>query len=262
MLIWGCYMPTRTWRVPCVAFIFVWLWTATAHATVERLPIKSSLTLKPGETYHVALDTTEPAEIGWTVQGKACPTNCIQAEQQNDLPTGGHVQYSIAASVGASKIYQPVSGKITIEYKNISNDPVTFDIYRLKRICDSEACKFLVAGQKGHSLVYLVDEFQAIQTSNDASYSDISGVAVGGHPFHVKVLWWTDDKMSGSGFLSKSCIRWITKFVTDHWPKEKFAPYILAGQALGDGNGMVLTSIDNCSGPAPNYKVPDQNLFK
>jgi hypothetical protein len=253
----------RVLRAPCFAFLFFMVWAATAHATVERLPIKSSLTLKPTETYLVALDTTEPVEIGWTVQGKACATNCIQADEVwRDLPAGGRIRYTFAASVGASKIYQPVSGKITIEYKNISNDPVTFDIYRLKRICDSEACKFFVGGQKGHSLVYKVDEFKAIETSNDASYSDISGVVVSGRPFRIKVLWWTDDKMSGSGFLSKSCIRWITKFVTEHWSKERFAPYILAGQAIGDGSDMVLTSIDNCSGPAPNYNVPDQNLFK
>ena len=100
-----------------------------------------------------------------------------------------------------------------MEYKNISNDPVTLDIYQIKRICDLEACKFFVEGQKGHSLVYKVDEFKAIETSNDGSYSDISGVVVDGHPFHVKVLWWTDDKMTGSGFLSKSCIRWIKKLV-------------------------------------------------
>jgi hypothetical protein len=260
-------MPTggakRIWWVPCIAFLVVMLWGATAQATVEILPIESSLLLKPAETYRVELDATEPAEIGWTVQGRACATNCIQADEVwRGLPAGGRVQYTIAASVGASKIYQPVSGKITIEYKNISNDPVTLDIYRLKRLCDSEACNFFVAGQKGHSLVYKVDEFKAIETSNDASYSDISGVVVGGRPFHVKVLWWTDDRMSGSGFLSKSCIRWITKFVTEHWPKEKFAPYILAGRAIGDGSDMVLTSIDNCSGPAPNYQVSDQNLFK
>jgi hypothetical protein len=254
----------RTWFAPYAVFIFVVLWSATAYATVERLPIKSSLMLKPNETYLVALDTTEPVEIGWTVQGKACPTNCIQSEEVGgrDLPSGGHIRYTIAASVGASKIYKPVSGKITIEYKNVSNDPVTFDIYRLKRICDSEACKLFVGGQKSHSLVFKVDEFKAIETSSDASYSDISGVVVGGRPFRIKVLWWTDDRMSGSGFLSKSCIRWITKFVTEHWPKEKFAPYILAGQAIGDGSDMVLTSIDNCSGPAPNYQAPEQNVFK
>jgi hypothetical protein len=72
-------MPTgsaaRTWFVPYASFIFSLLWTATAYATVE--PIKSSLMLKPNETYLVALDATEPVEIGWTVQGKACATNCI-----------------------------------------------------------------------------------------------------------------------------------------------------------------------------------------
>jgi len=63
-------MPTvgakGIWCVPYASFILVLLWTATAYATVERPPVKSSLTLKPNETYLVALDTTDPIEIGWT----------------------------------------------------------------------------------------------------------------------------------------------------------------------------------------------------
>jgi hypothetical protein len=254
----------RAWCAPYAVSIFVMLWAAAAHASVERLPIKSTLVLKPAETYRVSLDATEPVEIGWTVQGKACTTNCIQAEEADwrDFPAGGHIRYTIAASVGASKKYQPVSGKITVEYKNISNDPVTLDIYQIRRICDSEACKFVAGAQKGRSLVYKVDEFKAIETSNDGSYSDISGVIVDGRPFHVKVLWWTDDKMTASGFLSKSCVRWIKKWVGEHTPKEKYRPYILAGLATGEGNDIVLTSVDNCSGPAPNYQTPDQNVFR
>ena len=252
------------WCAHCVAFILLILALTVAHATVERLPIKSTLLLKPGENYRVELDSTEPVEIGWTVQGKACASNCIQAEEMNarDLPGGGQIRYTIAASVGASKKYQPISGKITVEYKNISNDPVTVDIYRMKRACDSEACKYIAEGQKGRSLVYKVDEFKAIETSNDGSYSDISGVIFGGRPFSVKVLWWTDDKMTASGFLSKSCVRWITKWVNERTPKEKYGPYILAGRAFGEGNSIVLTSIDNCSGPAPNYQAPEQNVFR
>ena len=134
---------------------------------VERLPIKSTLVLKPAETYRVELDAIEPVEIGWTVQGKACATNCIQADKVNwrYLPAGGQIHYTIAASVGASKKYHPVSGKITAEYKNISDDRVTLDIYRIKRVCDSEACKFVAEGQKGHWLVYKVDEFKGIETT-------------------------------------------------------------------------------------------------
>jgi hypothetical protein len=261
-------MPTgeanKAWCARSAIVILAILWAAAAHATVERLPIKSTLVLKPAETYRVELDATEPVEIGWTVQGKACATNCIQAEELSprDLPAGGQVRYTIAASVGASKKYQPVSGKIALEYKNISNDPVTIDIYRVKRICDSEACKFVVEGQKGRTLVYRVDEFKGIESSNDGSYSDISGVTVDARPFHVKVLWWTDDKMTPGGLFAKSCVRWIKKWVDEHTPKEKYRPYILAGRAFGEGDGIVLTSIDNCSGPAPNYQVPEQNVFR
>lgn len=245
-------------------FSLLMLWTSVAYGTVERIPISSGLVLKPAETHRVVMEATEPVEIGWTVQGAACASNCIQADEieWTSLPAGGSVRYSIAASVGASKKYQPISGKVAVDYKNVSNDPVTIDIYQVKRVCDSEACKFVEEGRKGRSLVFKVDEFKSIETSQDGSYSDISGVTVSGRPFRVKTVWWTDDKMAGSAMLSKSCVSWIKRFVGGSFPKERYSPYILSGQALSEGDDIILSSIDNCSGPAPNYHVPDANVFK
>lgn len=222
------------------------VWATIAQGSVERIPIKSGLELKPSETYRVAIDATEPVEIGWTVQGAACATNCIQADEVEwrDLAGGGQVRYSVAASLGASKKYQPVSDKIAIDYKNVSNNPVTIDIYRVKRVCDLEACKFLVEGQKGRWLEFKVDEFKTIETSKDGSYSDISGITLDGRPFHVKTLWWSDDN---KGFWFKGCPAFIKRWVDQHTPKEKYSPYTLSGHAIGEDADTVLTSIDNCS---------------
>lgn len=227
-------------------FSALMVWAGVAQASVERIPIKSSLELKPSEAYRVALDSADPLEIGWTVHGPACATNCIQAEEVDwkDLPQGGQVRYSIAASVGASKKYQPASGKIAIEYKNVSDNPVTIDIYQVKRVCDSEACQFLKAGEKGRWLQLKIDEFKSIENSSDGSYSDISGVTVDGQPFRVKTLWWTDDK---NGLVFKGCPAFIKRWVDQHTPKEKYSPYTLAGEAIDDGDAIVLNHIDNCS---------------
>lgn len=84
-------------------------------------------------------------------------------------------------------------------------------------------------------------------------------MTVDGRLFRVKVLWRTDDNMTASGFLSKSCVRWIKKWVGEHTP---YRTYILAGHAIGEGSGIVLTSVDNCSGPAPKFQAPGQNVFK
>ena len=114
----------RCWTLPVLV-----LWTATAHAAVMHVPIKSGLALKPGESYTITIDATEPTEIGWqAVQAKRCTTNCVQA---TDL-TGG-IRNMIATALGASVKYTPASRKISVEYKNMSSDPVTIDVYRVSR---------------------------------------------------------------------------------------------------------------------------------
>jgi len=62
----------------------------------------------------------------------------------------GHLlatKFVFAARSGLGK-YTPVDGKISVEYKNISSEPVTINIYRLQRTCDAEACQFLAAARK------------------------------------------------------------------------------------------------------------------
>jgi len=122
-------------------------------------------------------------ELGWqAVQAKRCTTNCVQA---TDMTEGSH--YTFATPLGATMKYKPVSDRISVEYKNVSSEPVTINVYRVQRTCDAEACKFLEEGQKGRWLVYKVDEFKTIVTSKDGSYSIISGATIGGRPF--KMLW-------------------------------------------------------------------------
>ena len=225
-----------------------------AFGAVRHIPIKSSIELRPGEAYTVTVDATEPTEIGWeTVQAKRCTGNCVQA---TDI--SGGINYSIATPLGASMKYTPVSGRITIEYKNVSTEPVTINVYRVARTCEAEACRFLDEGQKGRWLVFKVGEFKSIVTSKDESYSVISGATIAGKPFTFRAVWWTDDRKS----LVVNCAPYVKRYLENHTPGSAYAPYIISGQATGEPDRIVLRSIDTCAAKAPKFGVPEKNVYK
>ena len=230
------------------------LWTASAFGAVVHVPIKSGVELKPNESRTITIDAAEPVEIGWrTVQAKRCTANCVQA---TDV-TGG-VNYTIATPLGASMKYKPVAGKITVEYKNVSGEPVTIDIYRVRRTCESEACRFVDDRQKGRWLVFKVDEFTSMTTSADGSYSVISGVAASGRPFTFRAVWWTDEKPT----IGVDCSPFVKRYLDNKTPKDQYSPYVISGQATGEPSNIVLTSIDTCAAKAPKFGVPDENVFR
>jgi hypothetical protein len=233
------------------------LWAGVADGAVVHVPIKSGRVLKSGETYTVTIEATKPVEIGWdAVQAKRCTTNCVQATDVSDVT--GHTQYRIATPTGASKEYAPVSGKISVEYKNVSGEPVTSNVYRVRRTCEAAACKFLDERQKGRWLVFKVDEFKTIATSRDGSYSVISGITSAGKPFSFKAVWWTDQKAAAM----INCAPFVKRYLDNHTRKEEYRPYIISGQAVSDSPDIVLKSVDTCAPRAPNFGVPDQNVFK
>jgi hypothetical protein len=235
----------------------VWVLIAcvgVAHATVRHVPIKSGVVLKPGESYTGEVESAKPIEIGWkAVQAKACSTNCVEVTQVGS-------RFGFATALGGSKSYEPVNGKIAVEYKNVSQVPVTIDVYRMVRICDAESCQFLDNTKKGHTLVFKVNEFKSITTSKDESYSVISGVAESGRPFRFYAVWFTDDKTFMN--LQKGCTTWIKRYVDNHTPKEQYRPYIIAGENVGDENKIVLKSIDDCVGRADHFGVAERDVFK
>jgi len=234
--------------------LFSLLWVGAAHAAVEHVPIKSNVELKPDEARTITVEATQPTEIGWqAVQAKPCTTNCVQA---TDV-TGG-INYTIATPLGASMKYTPASGKITVEYKNVSSEPVTINVYRVQRTCEAEACKFLDERQKGRWLVFKVDEFKSIETSKDESYSVISGVTITGRPFSFRAVWWTDDKKN----LMVNCAPFVKRYLDRRTPKEQYSPYIISGQAVGEPANIILKSIDTCAPKAPRFGVPEGNVFK
>jgi hypothetical protein len=228
------------------------LFAAVSPAAVTHAPIKSGVTLNPGQTYIVNLDSAVPVEIGWTaVQPKPCSMRCVQA---SDLNGSTH----IATDIGASTFYNPAAGKISIEYKNVSSDPVIINIYRVHRTCEAEACKFIDKNAKPRSLVFKIKEFKSITTSKDGSYSTISGIAMSGRPFTVRAVWWTEDP---KGFRF-GCEKWIKGWLDNHDPPEKYRPYVLAGSGIGGDDHLVLKFVDTCVPHAPNYGATESSVFK
>jgi hypothetical protein len=171
----------------------------------------------------------------------------------------GHLLAHEIRVCGAERVGEIYAGgrEASVEYKNISSEPVTINIYRLQRTCDAEACQFLASGQKGRLLVYKVDEFKTITTSTDESYFVIAGTTTLGRPFRVRVEWWTDDKMA-----QFHCAQFIQRYLSNHTQKDQYRPYILSGMAIGEGNDIVLKSIDTCVPKAPNFGVADTNVLK
>lgn len=241
-------------KIRFIPFLLLVL-AATAPAAVRRVPIKSGLVLNPGESYTAQIEASAPAEIGWTVnQAKPCATNCIEA---TELTRNTH--FGFATALGGSKEYPPVSGKIAVEYKNISQQPVTIDVYRIQRTCDAEACRFFDSTRKGYTQLFKIDEFKSITTSDDGSYSVISGVAMSGRPFRVRVVWWWDDKNA----IGPNCSRWIKRYLDNHVPKEQYHPYVISGIEVGDGDSLVLKSVDDCAAKADHFGVlSEDEVFK
>jgi hypothetical protein len=230
------------------------LLAGVSYAAVVHTPLKSGVVLKSNQTYTFTIPSTAPVEIGWTaVQAKSCTMHCVQA---TELTQPNHNR--LATDIGASTIYTPAAGKISIEYKNVSTDPVTINIYSVRRTCEAEACKFIDKNAKPRSLVFKIKEFKSITTSKDGSYSTISGIAMSGRPFTVRAVWWTEDPNG----LRFSCPTFIKRYLDNQASPEKYRPYVLSGSGLGDDKHLVLKFVETCVPNAPNFGATESSVFK
>lgn len=230
------------------------LCAGTVYGAVKNLPIRSGVVLKPGEAYTAQVAADKQVEIGWEpVEPKRCAMDCVQMTVMS-----GTWHQPFAAKIGARGKYTPTDGKLVVEFKNVSQQPVTIDVFRVERTCEAEACKLFDPNKKGSWLVFQIDQFKSITNSSDGSYSVISGAVESGRPFRIHVVWWTDQK--GGGFMG--CPRWIKGYVDNHTPKEKYRPYIISGMNVGNADNIVLNSIDDCVPLAPHFGVPEKNVFK
>jgi hypothetical protein len=59
-----------------------------------------------------------------------------------------------------------------------------------------------------------------------------------------------------------NCSPSVKRYLDTHAPKEQYRPYVISGQAVGEAPNIVLKSIDTCAPKAPNFGVPEGNVFK
>ena len=243
---------SRTLQMKMIGTLVILVWASSVYASVTNVPIETKIELKPGESRAITLEATVPVEVGWrAVQEHTCTMHCVEAADKS-----GGFEYTIATDLGASMKYTPVEGKIKIEYRNKADHPVVIDVYKVDRVCDAEACRLLKDSDKGKWLVYKIAQFTAIETSEDQSYSTITGMTTSGHAFTVKAIWWTDNKESPF-----RCHQTIAKYVAGNLSADAYAPYILSGKTMGDDR-TILSNIDTCVPKAPHFGVPDENVFQ
>jgi len=229
-------------------------WAAAGYGAVQHVAIQPPFVLKPSETFVVSVNAAGPMEIGWlTVQSKECTADCVET---TELSAG--TNFSFTTRLGGSKQFTPASGKIAVKFRNVSSAPVTLDVFQVKRTCDAEACQFLDESRKTRWLVFKVGEFKSITTSKDGSYSVISGTAMSGRAFRFRAIWWTDEKPAAL----VDCTPSVKRYLESHTPKEEYRPYIISGQAIGDGTDIVLRSISTCAHKALAFGAPEGNVYK
>jgi len=62
--------------------------------------------------------------------------------------------------------------------------------------------------------------------------------------------------------MKYNCVPSVKRYLSERTPKDRYSPYIISGQAIGDADAVVLTSIETCAPKAPNFGVPEENVFK
>lgn len=239
-----------------IAFLTLLLIASDSHATRITEYIHKNIEIRPGETYTVSISSKEPLQVGWkNRQEKKCERSCVTAS----ITLNHELSTSISAQLGASALYEPVGGVITINYKNEADHVVIIDIYKEKQICDSMACKLL--REKGLNYPWdsnrvsfdwkrvISARVDSYYTSEDKSYSKVKGKTVFGTKYDVILVWWLIDETWPSG-----CRDWIPK--NGNLDKEKSKAFQFSGSYIVSPVTGIFTEV-GCS--FMEVKDKDQN---
>lgn len=229
-------------------FLFVLSIPGSAHASKTTATVRENAALAPGQsmTVEIETETAEPFDVGFyvgwiTKQKPSCEINCVTARQTNI-----NISLEIGAQHGLTTKYEPVDGRVVIEYTNRADHGVIIDIHAETRICDSQACTVL--REKGITYpdvytfssgrIFLAD-VEAMETSKDGSYSRIKGKTVYGSDFDVIAIWWLIDEESGWP-AGRGCAESIAQNGLYEPGNEK--AYVLRGSYLENPVTNILTN--------------------
>ena len=227
-------------------------------AKVEDKILKDNIKIKPGATYKLTINSKSPVNLGLFVdQESGCETACITIKQPNDASS-----YEYTTKSNAFSEYHPQSGKIEMNYTNISEKPVVISIHQYIHHCDAEACALLMkmgikepidfASKNGKFKRLRIASIDTIKTSTDGSWSDVSGTTLFGDPFDVTFIWWLfDPKIEISCGKGRYIERYKKKI------SEGGGPVSIAGNLIYR-NRPIFINVDTCLGRARSTpKNPD-----
>jgi hypothetical protein len=122
------------------------LCTGTVYGAVKHVPIRSGVVLNPGEAYTAQVESAKLVEIEWTlVQPKKCTMDCVEM-----TPMSGTLRRpSFSAATGAIGKYTPTDGKLAVEFKNISQEPVTIDVTASSGVARRKHASFSTPARRG-----------------------------------------------------------------------------------------------------------------
>jgi|GEM_PF-3116625 len=193
-------------------FVLLSLFSCISHATRITQIIHENISIEPNKSYVTDIQSKEAIRVGWKTTNMDCTTNCIESINKSASGTAP----TISAQHGATLEYKPVNEEIIIEYKNVSDKPVTITIFTEKEICDSMACDYLKSNGVSdlHNYKEVKSEWKRIvsknifsfQTSKDGSYSIVKGESIFDTKYEITIIWWLIDDSTPS-----LCKEWIPK---------------------------------------------------
>lgn len=225
-------------------------------AWAERIvtDIDAAFIIKPGETRLLEVKAQadyKNSSMSWTItagtiEGKDCKTTpCIRYEMNGFSPQNTFNLWSEFFSAD-----QVISMKLT----NIADTDVTLKITRIKKTCTAEICDKISSDEPTDWLVFRIKEITSITTSEDKSYSHITGTTIKDKPFDALFVWWRYH--SDEGFTN--CHKYIPRWIEN----KKTPPYILSGSILpSHTKEQLITFVDTCTPNGGKFAAPEQNDF-
>lgn len=226
---------------------------ATVNAEVIRTDVASNLSIVPGETKYIVMESEygKPIETFWqTISPDECTSSaCIKFQEK-----GSSINYE---SFNGQGTHDPIDNKVTLSFTNRSKTPVTIKLTRIEKTCTAEICSLIHTPDTQGWKVVRIQELKQIQTSEDGSYSTLQGVTTKGKEFDITLAWWFYEPSMFMG-CSKNIKRWIDK------SNPEDAPYVIAGSTLVPNvknKKRFILSVDTCTKKANNFNAPEESEF-
>ena len=234
-------------------FICTLFMISIANADVIRTDVASNLSIAPGETKVIVMESEygKPIETFWqTLSPEECTGSaCIKFQEK-----GSNFDYD---SFNGQGTHELIDKKVTLSFTNQHKTPVTIKLTRIKRTCTAEVCSLIHTPDTQDWKVVRIQELKELQTSEDGSYSTLQGVTTKGKEFDITLAWWFYEPS-----MSMSCSKYIKRWIDKSSPEN--APYVIAGSTLVPNvknKKRFILSVDTCTKKAKDFNAPKENEY-